>query len=215
MKKIFNLEIITSAVCFLLFILLIVLLKTVDVQIAPISRTEIGLGTLNKMVNEAVGYSDFWYNLTEVLGYISILVAVLFAFLGVYQLIKGKSFKKVDKNLYALLGIYILVGITYVLFEKVIINYRPILNQELEASFPSSHTLLTLCILGTGIIECDYLFSNKKINITIKIIAFTMMLLMVVGRMLSGVHWFTDILGSVFISASYIALYSGIIKKLN
>lgn len=215
MKKIFNLEIITSVVCFLLFILLIVLLKTVDVSAVGPQNSLVGLATLNKMVFDATGYNNFWYNLTEILGYISILVAVFFACLGLYQLIKGKSFKKVDKNLYALLGIYILVGITYVFFEKVIINYRPILNEELEASFPSSHTLLTLCILGTGIIECDYLITDKKINLTLKIIAFAIMLLMVVGRMLSGVHWFSDILGSIIISASYIALYSGIIKKLN
>ena len=213
MKKIFNLELITSIVCFLLFILLIVLLKTVDVSAVGPQNSLVGLATLNKMVFDATGFNNFWYKLTEILGYISILVAVFFACLGLCQLIKGKSFKKVDKNLYALLGIYILVGVTYVFFEKVIINYRPILNEELEASFPSSHTLLTLCILGTGIIECDYLITDKKINLTLKIIAFAIMLLMVVGRMLSGVHWFSDILGSIIISASYIALYSGIIKN--
>ena len=122
---------------------------------------------------------------------------------------------KVDKNLYALLVVYLLVGVTYILFEKVIINYRPILNEELEASFPSSHTMLSLCILGTGIIESDYLIKDKKINFTVKIIAFAVMFLTVIGRLLAGVHWFTDILGGLIISASYIALFSGIIKNLN
>ena len=151
MKKIFNLEIIVSAVCFLLFILLIVLLKTVDVAAVGPQNSYVGLATLNKAVFDAVGRCDFWYNLTEILGYIAILAALAFCGLGVYQLIKRKSFKKVDKNLYILLGIYVLVGITYILFEKVVINFRPILNEELEASFPSSHTMLSLCILGTGI----------------------------------------------------------------
>ena len=215
MKKIFNLEIITSIVCFLAFVLLIVLLTTVDVAGIGPQNSFVGLSTLNKTVFDAVGGSEFWYNLTEIFGYTAILVAVFFAFLGLYQLIKGKSFKKVDKNLYALLVIYLIVAFTYVLFEKIIINFRPILNEKLEASFPSSHTLLVLCILGTGIIECDYLIKDRKINLTIKIIAFTIMLLTVVGRLLAGVHWFTDILGSIIISASYIALYSGIIKNLN
>ncbi len=215
MKKLFNVEIIASIVCFLMFILLILLLKTVDVSAIGPQGSLVGLSNLNKTVFDAIGSNEFWYNLTEIFGYLSILVAVGFGCLGLYQLIKRKSLKKVDKNLYALLGIYILVGITYILFEKVIINFRPILNEELEASFPSSHTLLVLCILGTGIIESDYLIKDKKINLTVKIIAFAIMLLTIVGRMLSGVHWFTDILGGIFISASFISLYSGIVKKLN
>ena len=215
MKKIFNLEIITSIVCFLVFVLLIILLKTVDVSAIGPQNSLVGLSTLNKMVRDAIGYNDFWYNLTEIFGYVAILVALAFGVLGFYQLIKGKSFKKVDKNLYVLLGIYLLVGITYVFFEKVIINYRPLLNEELEASFPSSHTLLVLCILGTGIIQSDYIITDKKINIAVKIIAFTIMLFTVIGRMLAGVHWFSDIVGGIVISASYIALFSGIVKKLN
>ena len=215
MKKIFNLEIIVSIVCFLLFILLIVLLKTVDVQIVGATRSQIGLGTLNKTVFETIGTSKFWYNLTEVFGYFAILVALAFGGLGFYQLIKRKSLVKVDKNLYAMLGLYVIVAITYIFFEKVIINFRPVVNQELEASFPSSHTLLVLCFLGAGIIESDYLFKDKTINLTVKIIAFVIMLLTVVGRLLAGVHWFTDILGSMFISASFIALYSGIVKIIN
>lgn len=215
MKKIFNVEIIASIVCFLLFILLIILLKTVDVSAIGPQGSVVGLSNLNKTVFNAVGCNEFWYNLTEVFGYLAILVALAFAVLGLYQLIKRKSFKKVDKNLYALLGVYILVGITYILFEKVIVNYRPILNEELEASFPSSHTLLVLCFLGTSIIECDYLIKDKRINLTVKIIAFSIMFLTIIGRMLSGVHWFTDILGGLFISASYISLFSGVVRKIN
>lgn len=215
MKKVFNLQIVVSLVCFLVFIFLIMLLTLVDVSAIGPQGSLVGLSFLNKTVYETIGYNAFWYNLTEIFGYLAILVAIGFGCLGLYQLIKGKSFKKVDKNLYALLCVYFLVAITYIFFEKIIINYRPILNEELEASFPSSHTLLVLTILGTGIVECDYLIKDNKINLTVKIIAFVIMLLTLVGRTLSGVHWFTDILGGLIISASYIALYSGVLRNLN
>ena len=215
MKKIFKLEFVVSAVCFLLFLLLIWLLKVVDVKAIGPQNSYIGLATLNKLFADEIGVSKFWYNLTEVLGYIAILTAFCFAILGLYQLIKRKSFKKVDKNLYVLLGLYLLIVITYVLFEKVIINYRPVLNAELEASFPSTHTMLVLCISGSAIIEIDRYIKDKKVGLTIKIILFLIILLTVVGRLLSGVHWFTDILGGLLISTCFVSLYAGFIRFLN
>ena len=215
MKKIFNLEFVVSIVCLALFVFLICLLKFVDVQAIGPQASVVGLATLNQIVYNSIGFNSFWYYLTEIFGYMAILLAVCFGGLGVYQLFKGKSFKKVDKNLYALLFVYVLLAIVYILFEKIIINYRPILNEELEPSFPSSHTMLGLTLFGTGLIAIDSYIKDKKVNLTIKIIAFVIMFLMVVGRALSGVHWFTDILGGVIISAFLISLYSGLVKALN
>ena len=36
---------------------------------------------------------------------------------------------------------------------------------------------------------------------------------MVVGRLLSGVHWLTDIIGSIFLSAGLVLLYAALIRK--
>ncbi len=215
MKKFLNVEIIVSLVSFTLFLLLIWLLKVVDVRPIGPQNSVVGLATLNKLFADEIGFSAFWYNLTEVLGYISILIALSFGVLGIYQLIKRKSFKKVDKNLYVLLGLYFLIAITYFVFEKVIINYRPILNVELEASFPSTHTMLVLCISGGAVIESDRYIKDKKVNLTVKVILFLMILLTVVGRMLSGVHWFSDILGGLLISTCFVSLYAGVLRLLN
>ena len=214
MRKFLNVEIIVSIVSFSLFLLLIWLLKVVDVQSIGPQNSLVGLASLNKLFNLEIGFNAFWYNLTEVIGYVAILLALGFGILGVVQLFKRRSFKKVDKNLYVLLGLYILIAITYVFFEKVIINYRPIVNVELEASFPSTHTMLVLCIAGSGVIEFDRYVKDKKVNLTVKIILFLMILLTVVGRLLSGVHWFSDILGGLLISTCYVSLYAGVLRLL-
>lgn len=214
MRKFLNVEIIVSIVSFTLFLLLIWLLKVVDVQSIGPQNSLVGLASLNKLFNLEIGFNAFWYNLTEVIGYVAILLALGFGILGVVQFAKRRSFKKVDKNLYVLLGLYILIAITYVFFEKVIINYRPIVNVELEASFPSTHTMLVLCIAGSGVIEFDRYVKDKKVNLTIKIILFLMILLTVVGRLLSGVHWFSDILGGLLISTCYVSLYAGVLRLL-
>ncbi len=215
MRRFLNVEIIVSIVSFTLFLLLIWLLKVVDVQSIGPQNSLVGLATLNKLFQSEIGFNAFWYNLTEVIGYVAILLALGFGILGVVQFAKRRSFKKVDKNLYVLLGLYILIAITYVFFEKVIINYRPIVNVELEASFPSTHTMLVLCIAGSGVIEFDRYVKDKKVNLTVKIILFLMILLTVVGRLLSGVHWFSDILGGLLISTCYVSLYAGVLRLLN
>ena len=198
------------------FLLLICLLKTVDVKVNPETGTEIGLYSLNKAVFDAVGVTRVWKNITAVLGYLAILEAVGFAAYGVYLLVKGKSFKSVNADIYALAVVYAVLAILYVFFEKVIINYRPIIldaEKGAEASFPSSHTMLAITIILSGMIELNKLIENKTAKIVIDAVSVVIVLVSVIGRLISGVHWFTDILGGTLISLCLVCAFAAFANR--
>ena len=147
------------------------------------------------------------YKITEILGMIPLLMAGIYAIIGVVELIKRKSFTKVDREIYALAGLYVVVLGLYVFFEKCIINYRPILiDGILEASYPSSHTLMALCICGSSIIVNKRIFHKKIFNLENKLSIF-LMITIILGRFISGVHWFSDIIGAIFISLALLSSF--------
>ena len=139
----------------------------------------------------------------------------MYAFIGLIQLIKRRSIFKVDKEI-ILLGLYYIIVIAlYVFFEKVIINYRPILmNGFLEASYPSSHTLMTICICGSSILINKKLFNNK-ITKVINYLSIIIITITVVGRLISGVHWFTDIIGGILISSGLLMTFYSLLSIIN
>ena len=213
MKKKF----IIAAVCFGLFLLLILLVKLVDVAPVPaVEGTEIGLSKLNMAIHDLFGEDLGWYKITNLLGYLAILIALCFAAVGGLQLIYRRSILKVDKELLLLGGLYVVTVIFYVLFEKVIVNYRPMLMPDgtgPEASFPSSHTMLSCVILGSGLgLLKKYTKKNKTIQLVLTVLFAVMLALIVAGRLLSGVHWFTDILGGILLSVALLNAWEGAVK---
>lgn len=158
----------------------------------------------------------FWYKLTQLLGVAAIAVAAVFAVVGFIQLVQRKSLLKVDKKILMLGVIYILVILLYVLFEKVPFNYRPVVldpAEGLEPSYPSTHTMIILTIFGTAIgVIGDYL-KNAKLVLLLKIICLVIMAVTIVGRLICGVHWFTDIAGGVIISLFFINLFKDLTKE--
>ena len=199
-----------------LFALLIVLLRCVDVEPVGAAGTSVGLSHLNRFVFELTGVNMVWYNITDWLGLAAIFAAFLFAATGLVQVIKRRSILKVDKEILALGGLYILVIGIYVLFENVIVNYRPIIMpgcSNPEASFPSSHTMLVCVIMGNTIIIIGKYIKKKSLCMVIRGICAAVIAVTVVGRLISGVHWFTDILGGLLISTFLLALYSVLITE--
>ena len=199
-----------------LFALLIVLLRCVDVEPVGAAGTSVGLSHLNRFVFELTGVNMVWYNITDWLGLAAIFAAFLFAATGLVQVIKRRRILKVDKEILALGGLYILVIGIYVLFENVIVNYRPIIMpgcSNPEASFPSSHTMLVCVIMGSTIIIIGKYIKKKSLCMVIRGICAAVIAVTVVGRLISGVHWFTDILGGLLISTFLLALYSVLITE--
>ena len=153
-----------------------------------------------------------WYHITDWLGILPIILAFVYAFVGAYQLIKRRGLFKVDKEI-LLLGIFYIITLsTYIFFESVVINCRPVLiNGYLEASYPSSHTVMTLCLCISSIMVNKRLFASKFTKV-IDVASIIIISVTVIGRLISGVHWFTDILGGILISASLLMVYYSVIS---
>ena len=207
---------IISSILIFLAIGFTVLVKVVDVKQVGVNETSIGFATVNQFVFNLIGVNMIWYHITDWLGLVPIFMAMAYALIGLIQLVKRKSLFKVDKEIITLGIFYVVVIALYLFFEKVIVNYRPILmNGFIEASYPSSHTLMTICLCGSSIIVNRNLFNNK-ITKFLNILSIAIVLITIIGRLISGVHWFTDIIGGIFISiALLMTLYSTInlIKK--
>lgn len=208
MKKKFKLYYALSALIFLLFVLFTVMVKGVDVRPLGPNKSRIGFSGINTAIFSKLGESDVFYTITEVLGYIALAVALCFALIGLLQLLKRKGIEKVDPSILALGAFYVLMFAFYAFFEVLIINYRPVLiDGALEASYPSSHTMLVICIMSTAMMQFHERIHTKSTLITADIISALIIVITVVGRLLSGVHWFTDIIGSVILSSSLVLLY--------
>lgn len=191
-----------------LSVLYTVLVKQVDVEQINPNKSEIGFAELNNSVHNFFGVNMIWYHITDLLGIIPVLTALIFAIVGAVQLIKHKNIFKIDKSIIVLGCFYIIVIAVYIFFESFVINYRPILmNGILEPSYPSSHTLMSICLMYAAITECKILIKSQKINRIIRIISYIIIAIIIVGRLISGVHWFTDIIGGILISSALIMLY--------
>ena len=204
-----------SGILLLIAITFTILVKVVDVKQIGVNNSSIGFATLNQFIFETTGVNMIWYHITDWLGLIPVFMAIVYAFIGLIQFIKRRSIFKVDKEI-ILLGLYYIIVIAlYVFFEKVIINYRPILmNGFLEASYPSSHTLMTICICGSSILINKKLFNNK-ITKVINYLSIIIITITVVGRLISGVHWFTDIIGGILISSGLLMTFYSLISIIN
>ena len=202
-----------TGACFLIaFVLWTVLLRFVDVkQIGP-QNSKVGLSTLNQFIHNLTGTNMTLYNITDWLGLVPIAFVLGFGFLGLFQWIKRKHLKNVDYSIFVLGGFYIVVMAVYLLFETVVINYRPVLiSGFLEVSYPSSTTLLVMCVMPTAIMQLNERLKNgilKKCLIGV-IVLFT--IFMVAGRIISGVHWITDIIGGALLSTGLVTLYQAVI----
>lgn len=190
------------------FIMWTALIKCCDVKAIGPMNSRVGLATLNQLVHDFTGVNMTLYVITDWLGFVPIIFALSFAISGLVQWIKRKHIKLVDYNILVLGGFYIIVVAIYILFENVIINYRPTLIEGyLEVSYPSSTTLLVMCVMPTAIMQFNTLIKNKTLRNTINITITTFIIFMVISRLISGVHWITDIIGGLLISAGLVAMY--------
>ena len=193
------------------FALWTVLVRFVDVQAIGPEGSSVGFAALNGFVHELTGVNWFLYTVTDWLGLVPIATALGFAVLGLVQWIKRKSLLKVDRNLLTLGGFYVVVMAVYILFELVVINYRPtLINGYLEASYPSSTTMLVMCAMPTAMMQLRTRIKNDLFRQCVMFTIAVFIAFMVIGRLVSGVHWITDIIGGALFSTAIVLMYYSI-----
>ena len=195
------------------FVMWTVAIRFVDVQAIGPQESTVGFATINQFVHNLTGVHMSLYTITDWLGLVPLMFVMGFGTLGLIQWIKRKHLLKVDYSIFVLGGFYIVVMAAFVLFEVLVINYRPVLiDGILEASYPSSTTMLVMCVMPTAIMQFGTRIKNDVLKrfVTSAIIAF--IVFMVIGRLVSGVHWFTDIIGGALLSAGLVLMYRAVIS---
>lgn len=206
-KKIFKIGIsILAAFC-----LWTILVSVVDVAAVGPEDSKVGFSTINSFVHRLIGVHMSLYVITDWLGLVPFFVCLCFVILGLIQWIKRKSIFNVDRSIIILGVFYMAVIITYILFEIVVINRRPVLiDGYLESSYPSSTTMLVMSVMPTASMQLSLRIKNNKLKHMITIIIWSFVAFMVVGRLISGVHWLTDIIGGTLLSSGLVMIYYSI-----
>ena len=194
------------------FALWTVLIQCLDVQAVGQNGTKIGLAGFNVWFHQLTGVHMTLYTITDWLGLVPIFICMCFGVLGLVQLIKRRSLRKVDADILLLGVYYVLVIACYLIFEMIPINYRPVLIEgRLEASYPSSTTLLVLSVMPTLMFQVYRRAVNSMLRKAVAVFVFAFLAFMVIGRLISGVHWATDIVASVILSAGLFMLYRSVV----
>ena len=187
-------------------------IQFIDVQTIGPQGSSVGFATLNGFVHNLTGVHMYLYTITDWLGLVPLAFVMGFALLGLVQWIKRKYLLKVDYSILVLGGFYIVVMAVYVLFEVFVVNYRPVLiGGILEASYPSSTTMLVMCVMPTAIMQFNARIKNNILKRFVASAITVFVVFMVICRLLSGVHWFTDIIGGALLSAGLVMMYRAII----
>ena len=198
------------------FVIWTMMIQVVDVKSVGQNGTDVGFATFNMWFHNITGVHMWIYVVTDWLGLVPIFVCMVFAGLGLVQLVKRRSLIKVDCDIIFLGIYYIVVIFNYLIFEMIPINYRPILIEGImEASYPSSTTLLVLSVMPTLIFQGNRRIKNETIKKIICIMTYVFSIFMVVGRLVAGVHWFTDIVGSVMISVGAFYIYKATVLYMD
>ncbi len=194
------------------FVIWTMLIQRVDVKAVGVNGTDVGFATLNIWFHNLTGVHMALYTITDWLGLVPIFVCMVFAGIGFCQLIRRRSLFKVDNDILCLGLYYMIVIFCYLFFEMFPINYRPILiGGIMEASYPSSTTLLVLCVMPTLAEQAERRMQSQVFKRMIKVFVICFSAFMVLGRLVSGVHWVTDIVGSVLLSAGLFGMYKAVV----
>ena len=192
----------------LAFMLWTAAIQMIDVQAIGPQGSSVGFATINGFVHNLTGVHMSLYTITDWLGLVPLFYVMGFALLGLIQWIQRKQLFKVDYNLLVLGGFYIVVMAIYILFEVLVVNYRPVLIEGiLEASYPSSTTMLVMCVMPTAMMQINTYIKNDILKRSVASAITAFVIFMVIGRLISGVHWFTDIIGGVLLSAGLVLIY--------
>lgn len=153
-----------------------------------------------------------WYKISDIILLASIAAIVVFAILGLCQWVNRKSLKKVDKPLIAMFLPLIAISITYFVFDKFLIwNTRP--NGSGEPSFPSTHVMVVATIFLCIAIILPRYIRSKFAYILLDAMMLILLTLVCVGRVVSNMHWISDVIGGLIFAGIFATIYYLIIRS--
>ncbi len=197
------------------FLLFTILTAMVDYKPIGPRGSEVGLAAVNGFLHSYFGYNDLFYVLSKLLGYICFLIPVVNLGVAIRDIYRKKSLFKVGPDVIGAFCVYVLMALCYILFDTVVLNCRPVLmDGQLEASYPSSHTLLAVTLTLTAALQLNFRDRNLERKSRNQKILAALGILVVVTRFLSGVHWFTDIVGGVLLGLTLAALYVPLVRLI-
>lgn len=196
----------------IVFLIWTILIQLVDVQPLGQNGTDIGFATWNCWFHQLTGVNLLLYTITDWMGLIPLFICMIFAGIGLCQLVKRRSLFQVDPDILILGVYYVVVIVCYFVFEAVPINFRPILMEgRLEASYPSSTTLLVITVMWSLAEQACRRMKGRALSKVIVAGSVAFSFFMIIGRIISGVHWITDIIGSIFFSMGLFYIYKGFV----
>lgn len=198
------------------FALWTMLVCLVDVQAIGPGHSTVGFAAINRWFHDLTGVHMTLYVITDWLSLMPAGIVVGFAMLGLGQWIARKDIRKVDNSLLALGGFYMAVLGAYLFFEEFVVNYRPVwIEGVLEASYPSSTTMLVMCVMPTAMMQMKERIKSCAVRRFVLLAMGAYMALMVAARLASGVHWLSDIIGGMLFSAGFVMLYDAVVNLRN
>ena len=211
-------SLITAILILIITAIYTVLVCTMDREAIGPDGTVVGFAAMNGRFADAVGVNLMWDKITDVMMALAIVTAASFAVIGLVQLIKRKKISTVDVQVIGLAVVYIVIGILYVAFDKIAINYRPVImpgENGPEPSFPSSHVMVVCAIMCTAIVAWTKVVEDNKLFCNIlRIAAIIVMLITIGGRVAAGVHWLTDIIAGILYAATITAVYVAVMDRI-
>ncbi len=211
LKNITKKKVCAGACLLALFVVWTVAVRFVDVQPIGPQDSVVGFAALNGAFHRLTGVHMALYDMTDWLSVLPLGIVVAFAVLGLVQLIGRKSLRKVDFNIFVLGGFYIVVMAAFVIFEVLAVNYRPVLIEGiLEASYPSSTTMLVMCVMPTAMLQLKERMKNAALKRCVMAVIAVFTAFMMIARLVSGVHWLTDIIGGALLSTGLVVLYDAV-----
>ena len=213
MKRTFRFNFSIAASLLAAFAIWTIAICRIDLQAIGPRNSVVGFATINGFIHNLTGANMSLYHITDWLGLVPVAFGFGFAILGLCQWIKRKHILKVDLSILILGAFYLVVLGAYLFFEAYIINYRPVLIAGyLECSYPSSTTLLVMTVMPTAILQLRSRIHNKFLQNSVSILLAAFTVFMIAGRLVSGVHWITDIIGSALLSSGLVMLYHSFVS---
>ena len=191
------------------FVLWTAAVSVIDVQPIGPRGSSVGFSSLNGWFHALTGVHMSLYVITDWLSLVPLGIAAGFGCMGLMQWIRRRHIMKVDADILALGGFYVIVAAAYVCFELLPVNARPVLIEGmLETSYPSSTTMLVLCMMPTAMMQLHRRMKSSAFSRGVLLAMAVFAAAMVIARCISGVHWLTDIIGGVLLSAGLTVLYA-------